>query len=317
MAKKGGAGGERTAAGVVPFRGREGNAEPAMEETPAPKPAGKARVVPIARARAIAAAGPRVKARAGRVEVAAAEPAEATQARPRRQGPEYRPTARLAGKVALITGGDSAIGRAVARLFAREGADAAVVYSPGELSGAEELRGEIEAAGQHALLLPGDAREPEFCRQAVERAVAEFGQLDVLVHCGFHLEGSRRLDKIRYEDWDRAFKTGVTSYFLAAQAAAPHLAARAAIIHVGAAAKADTEGMALECAAAQGAIEAFTRALALALAEDGIRVNAVFGSEPADDAAAACLFFASATDSGRISGATLELSPRAAGERTA
>ncbi len=311
MAKKGG-GEKRAAVGVVPFRGgaepsyaEAAEGRPAAEEATAAKPKGKARVVPIGRSFAGATARP--AARRGKVETAGEAAAEAkTQTRAQRRAPGYRPAAKLAGKVALLSG-DGGGARAVARLFAREGADAALVYAPGELSGAEEVRRDIEAAGQHALLLPGDVREPDFCRQAVERAVAEYGQLDVLVHAARHAAQGRALEELRYEDWDRAFKSSVHSLFLMAQAAAPRMARGGAIIAVGMAEGLGGEAAPLDYAATQGAMHAFTRALAQQLRERGIRVNGVIGigAKP-EEAAPACVFFASA-DAGHISGETIAL----------
>src|SRR3712207_6421270 len=102
--------------------------------------------------------------------------------RPEYQAPRYKGSGKLEGKAALITGGDSGIGRAVAVLYAREGADVAIVYLPAEQSDAEEARSAVEAEGRRCLLLPGDLTRPDFCRQAVERTVKEFGRLDVLVN---------------------------------------------------------------------------------------------------------------------------------------
>src|SRR5687767_15063276 len=102
--------------------------------------------------------------------------------RPQYKAPEYRSAGKLEGKVALITGGDSGIGRAVAVLYAREGADVAIIYLPAEQSDADETNREVERAGRRALLLPGDITDRNFCRAAVERTISEFGRLDILVN---------------------------------------------------------------------------------------------------------------------------------------
>jgi NAD(P)-dependent dehydrogenase (short-subunit alcohol dehydrogenase family) len=118
------------------------------------------------------------------------------QPRPQYQAPRYKAAGKLAGKAALITGGDSGIGRAVATLFAREGADVAIVYLPQEQSDAEGTRQTIEAEGRRALLIPGDVTDPAFCREAVERTVRELGKLDILVNNAAYQNAQQRIEEI-------------------------------------------------------------------------------------------------------------------------
>jgi len=197
------------------------------------------------------------------------------QPRPRYRAPAYKPAAKLAGKVALITGGDSGIGRAVALLFAREGADLALVYLPAEQSDAEQIQRDIEAAGQHALLLPGDVSDPEFCGDAVERTLAEFGQLDLLVNNAAYQQHHAAIEDITFEQWDRTFKTNIYGYFGMARAAVPHLPPGSAIINTGSITGLEGSPQLLDYAATKGAIHAFTKSLAQNLVGRGIRVNCV------------------------------------------
>src|SRR3954470_13564588 len=119
--------------------------------------------------------------------------------RPDYKAPEYKGAGKLRDKVALITGGDSGIGRAVAVLFAREGADVAIVYLPAEQSDAEETRSAIEAEGHKCLLLPGDVSDPAFCKRAVEETVKQLGKLDILVNNAAHQQSQKRLEDISEE----------------------------------------------------------------------------------------------------------------------
>ncbi len=129
--------------------------------------------------------------------------------RPAYQAPEYRAAGKLQDKVALVTGGDSGIGRAVAVMYAREGADVAILYLPAEQSDADETRQAIERAGRRAVLLPGDVTDRDFCREAVERTIDELGRLDVLVNNAAYQQSAKSLEDIDEEQWDTTFKTNI------------------------------------------------------------------------------------------------------------
>lgn len=255
--------------------------------------------------------------------------------RPEYQAPLYRGSGKLNGKVALITGGDSGIGRAVAVLFAREGADVAIVYLPVEQSDAEETRRAVEDESQRALLIPGDVTDPQFCAEAVERTVDEFGQLDILVNNAAYQQHRKGLDELSYEQWDHTFKTNIHGYFCMAKAALPHLKKGSAIINTGSITGLEGSKELLDYSATKGAIHAFTKSLAQNLVDKGIRVNciapgpvwtplnpsdkeaekvATFGQDtpmkrPAqpEEIAPAFVFFASEADSSYITGEVLTL----------
>ncbi|HEY9448557.1 MAG TPA: SDR family oxidoreductase [Gemmatimonadaceae bacterium] len=195
--------------------------------------------------------------------------------RPRYEAPLYLAAGKLEGKCALITGGDSGIGRSVAVLYAREGADVAIVYLPEEEGDARETRSAIEAEGRSALLIPGDVSDPEFCRGAVERVVNELGQLDILVNNAAFQQHQESLEDISDEQWDLTFRTNVYGYFYMAKAALPHLAAGSAIINTGSITGLEGAKQLLDYSATKGAIAAFTKALAQNLVPKGIRVNCV------------------------------------------
>src|SRR5829696_8038242 len=138
--------------------------------------------------------------------------------KPRYEAPHYKGSGKLADRAALITGGDSGIGRAVAVLFAREGADVAIVYLPEEQSDAEETRKAVEAEGRRALLIAGDVTGGDFCREAVERTVRELGQLNILVNNAAYQQNQPSLEEISDEQWDRTFRTNIYGYFSMARA---------------------------------------------------------------------------------------------------
>jgi NAD(P)-dependent dehydrogenase (short-subunit alcohol dehydrogenase family) len=151
------------------------------------------------------------------------------QPRPKYHAPLYKGSGKLQGKVALITGGDSGIGRAVAVLFAREGADVALVYLPEEQSDAEETRQAVEAEGHKALLLPGDVSRAAFCRKAVEGTVAAFGKLDILVNNAAFQQHQAGLEELSDQQWDHTFKTNIYGYFRMAKEALHYLKEGSAI----------------------------------------------------------------------------------------
>jgi NAD(P)-dependent dehydrogenase (short-subunit alcohol dehydrogenase family) len=195
--------------------------------------------------------------------------------RPRYEAPAYRPANKLEDKIALITGGDSGIGRAVAVLYASEGADVAIVYLPEEQADAEETRHAVEGEGRRALLIAGDVSESEFCREAVEATVHELGGLDILVNNAAFQQHQPDLEQLSEEQWDQTFRTNIYGYFYMAKAALPHLKRGSAIINTGSITGLEGNKQLLDYAATKGAIHAFTKSLAQNLVEKGIRVNCV------------------------------------------
>jgi NAD(P)-dependent dehydrogenase (short-subunit alcohol dehydrogenase family) len=193
---------------------------------------------------------------------------------PQFQAPAYRGSGKLDGLSAIITGGDSGIGRAVAVLFAREGADVAVVYLDEHEDAAETQRC-IEAEGRRCLLLPGDVRDPGFCRDAVSETVQAFGKLDILVNNAAFQEHASSLQDITDERLDETMRTNVYGYFHMARAALDHLKEGSAIINTGSVTGLSGSAELLDYSATKGAIHAFTMSLAANLAKKGIRVNAV------------------------------------------
>jgi NAD(P)-dependent dehydrogenase (short-subunit alcohol dehydrogenase family) len=195
--------------------------------------------------------------------------------RPRYEAPKYRGAGKLNRKVALITGADSGIGRAVAVLFAREGADVAFTYLPEEESDARETLEAIESEGRTAFSISGDLQNPEFCSRAVEQTVAKLGKLDILVNNAAHQQHQERLEDISEEQWDRTFKTNIYGYFRMTKAALPHLKKGSAIVNTGSITGLEGSKELLDYAATKGAIHAFTKSLAQNLVDKGIRVNCV------------------------------------------
>ncbi len=186
----------------------------------------------------------------------------------------YRGSGKLKGMAAIVTGGDSGIGRAVAVLFAREGADVAIVYL-NEHGDARETRRHIEAEGRQCLLIPGDVKSADFCRKAVKKAVKAFGRLDVLVNNAAFQEHADALPELSEERFDETMKTNVYGYFHMAKAALPHMKRGASIINTGSVTGLKGSKQLLDYSTTKGAIHAFTMALAGNVLEQGIRVNAV------------------------------------------
>jgi NAD(P)-dependent dehydrogenase (short-subunit alcohol dehydrogenase family) len=255
--------------------------------------------------------------------------------KPRYEAPHYRGSGKLKDRVALITGGDSGIGRAVAVLFAREGADVAIVYMKEEQVDAEETRAAVEAEGRRALLIPGDVRESGFCQEAVERTVEEFGRVDILVNNAAFQQHQKSIEDVSDEQFDRTFKTNIYGYFYMAKAALGQMKEGACIINTGSITGLEGSKELLDYSATKGAIHAFTKSLAQSLVERRIRVNCVapgpvwtplnpadkeakevaeFGADtpykrPAqpEEMAPAYVFFASEADSSYITGEVLTL----------
>lgn len=194
---------------------------------------------------------------------------------PRWQASRYRSAGKLEGKVALITGGDSGIGRAVAFLYAREGADVAINYLTEEQSDADDVRRSIEAIGRRCLLLPGDLTRASVCSRIVERTVKELGQLDILVSNAAYQTRKDSITEVTDEELDRTFKTNVYAYARLVRAALPHLKPGAAIIATSSVTGIFGSKQLPDYSATKGAINALTKALSMELLERGIRVNAI------------------------------------------
>jgi NAD(P)-dependent dehydrogenase (short-subunit alcohol dehydrogenase family) len=194
---------------------------------------------------------------------------------PRYEGSYYRPAGKLEGKVALITGGDSGIGRAVAVLYARERADIAIIYLPQEQSDAEQTRDAVQEHGRECLLIPGDVTDPDFCARAVEETLDEYGRLDILVNNAAFQNSQEDIEAISEEQWDHTFRTNVYGYFHMAKAAIPHLKPGSAIVNTGSITGLQGHKELLDYSATKGAIHAFTKSLAQSLVSRQIRVNCV------------------------------------------
>lgn len=255
--------------------------------------------------------------------------------RPQYQSERYKAAGKLQDRVALITGGDSGIGRAVATLFAREGAHVAIVCLPQEQPDADETRRAVESHGRRAAVITGDVTRPDFPQEAVERTVSELGKLDILVNNAAFQQHQPGLEALTDEQWDHTFKTNIYGYFRMAKAALPHLKPGACIINTGSITGLEGSQQLLDYSATKGAIHTFTKSLAQNLVEKQIRVNCVapgpvwtplnpsdqepdkvakFGHQvpygrPAqpEEIAPAYVFFASDADSSYITGEVLTL----------
>jgi hypothetical protein len=186
----------------------------------------------------------------------------------------YRGCGRLTGKRALITGGDSGIGRAVALAFAREGADVAIAYLD-EHDDARETAALVEKAGRQAVLIPGDLAEREHCRQVVDQAVRDLGGLDVLVNNAAFQMTHETVEELTDQEWQHTFDVNITAMFRLVQAALPHLQTGASIINTSSVNYDQPKPTLLAYATTKGAIANFTGGLAQLLGDRGIRVNAV------------------------------------------
>ncbi len=250
---------------------------------------------------------------------------------PRHQAPEYRGSGKLEGTVALITGGDSGIGRATAVLFAREGADVAVAYLD-EHSDAEETKQLVEKEGRRCITVAGDIGDESFCQDLVRQTVDELGRLDTLVNNAAEQHPQESITDISAEQLERTFRTNIFSMFHLTKAALPHLQPGSTIINTTSVTAYKGNPALIDYSSTKGAIVAFTRALSMSLADKGIRVNAVApgpiwtplipATFPADDVAsfgadtpmgrpgqpeecAPCYVFLASTDSSYISGQVL------------
>lgn len=257
--------------------------------------------------------------------------------KPQFEGIAYKAAGKLLGKAALVTGGDSGIGRSVAVLFAREGADVAINYLPEEQGDADETKWHIEAEGRRCIQLPGDLKEAKFCEQLIADAIKELGNLDILVSNAAYQNRKPHVEDITESEWETTFRTNIDALFFLTRAAMPHLQPGSSIIVTSSETGLFGSKKLLDYSATKGAINAFVKSLAQNVIDKGIRVNAVapgpvwtplnpadtgeppeevaqFGKKtpmgrPAqpDEVAPAYVFFASNADSSYISGQILPL----------
>jgi NAD(P)-dependent dehydrogenase (short-subunit alcohol dehydrogenase family) len=193
---------------------------------------------------------------------------------PMYDAPHYKGSEKLQGKVALITGGDSGIGRSVAVLFAREGADVAIAYL-NEHEDAEDTKRAVEKEGGRCITISGDVADVNFCKAAIERTVKEFGQLDVLVNNAAFQEHVQDFEDLTDEHFDRTLKTNLYGFFYMARAAVPHMQPGSSIVMSGSVTGLLGNKNLLDYSLTKGGIHAFVRSLAAHLVDKGIRVNAV------------------------------------------
>lgn len=254
---------------------------------------------------------------------------------PRYKAPLYKGSDKLKGKVALITGGDSGIGRAVAVLFAREGANICFTYLPEEWDDAQVTIQAVEDEGREVLALLCDVTEYEQCETVVERTVERFGKLDILVNNAAYQQHVKDIEELPLEQWEHTFRTNIFGYFYMVRAAVPHLGEGGVIINTGSETGLEGSANLLDYSATKGAIHTFTKSLAQHLVDRKIRVNCVapgpvwtplnpsdkeaeavahFGEKvpmgrPAqpEEISPAYVFFASEADSNYITGEVLTL----------
>lgn len=209
--------------------------------------------------------------------------------KPRYEAAKYKPAGKLEGKCALITGGDSGIGRAVAVLYAREGADVAISYLPEEQRDADETQRAVEAEGRRCILLPGDLAKPRFANELVQKAVKQFGKLDILVSNAAHQNRKKSLEELDDEELETTFQINILAYIRLCRAALKHMKPGAAIIVTSSETGIMGSKELPDYSATKGAINAFTKTLAQNVLEKGIRVNAIAPGpvwtplNPADD----------------------------------
>ena len=196
------------------------------------------------------------------------------QLAPRFMAPDYKGSGKLEGFATIVTGGDSGIGRAVAVLFAREGADVTVAYLDEHQDAAETKRC-IEAEGRRCVLVSGDVKKPKLCKKIVAKTIQAFGRLDVLVNNAAFQEHAESIADITEERLEETFRTNIFGYFHMAKAALPHMKAGGSIVNSGSVTGLEGAQNLLDYSSTKGAIHAFTKALARNLIDKGIRVNAV------------------------------------------
>ncbi len=186
----------------------------------------------------------------------------------------YKAAGKLTGKVALITGGDSGIGRAVAVTYAKEGADVAIIYL-NEHKDAEETKRQVEQEGRKCVLIPGDIGDDQFAKKAVQQTVNELGKLDIVVNNAAEQHPQQKLEDITKEQLERTFRTNIFGMFFLTQAALPHLKKGSAIVNTTSITAYAGNKTLIDYSSTKGAITSFTRSLSLNLVDQGIRVNAV------------------------------------------
>jgi NAD(P)-dependent dehydrogenase (short-subunit alcohol dehydrogenase family) len=194
--------------------------------------------------------------------------------RPISENPDYKGTGKLKDKVAIITGGDSGIGRAVAYAFADEGADIAIVFYD-ELRDAEETKKVIESKGRRCLAIAGDIKDSKFCRRVVDETIKEFGKLNILVNNAAVQYAQNSITQISDEQMETTFRTNIFSFFYFTKAALPHMECGDTIINTTSVTAYQGEKTLIDYSSTKGAITSFTRSLALSLVKSGIRVNAI------------------------------------------
>ncbi len=195
--------------------------------------------------------------------------------RPIAEREEYRGSGKLLDRVAIITGGDSGIGRATAIAFAKEGADVAIVYLQKEQGDAQETKVNVEKYGRQCILIDGNIQDEEFCGRVIDETIKTFGRLDILVNNAAEQHEAHSLEEISADQLERTFRTNLFSMFYLSKAALPHMKRGAAIINSTSVTAYRGSPHLIDYAATKGAIVAFTRSLALAVVDRGIRVNAV------------------------------------------
>ncbi|QPG06251.1 SDR family oxidoreductase [Salinimonas marina] len=195
--------------------------------------------------------------------------------RPEFTAEDYKSAGKLSGKVALITGGDSGIGRSVAVLFAREGAKITFTYLPEEEQDARATVKHVQQAGGEALMIPFDVTDQGDCEKVVNDTLKQFGQLDILVNNAAFQNHVADVESLSFEQWDKTFQTNIYGYFKMVKAALPHMTKGATIINTGSITGLEGSAGLLDYSSTKGAIHAFTKTLAQELVERGIRVNCV------------------------------------------
>jgi NAD(P)-dependent dehydrogenase (short-subunit alcohol dehydrogenase family) len=194
--------------------------------------------------------------------------------KPITDNPDYTASGKLKDKIAFITGGDSGIGKAVAILFAKEGAKISIVYL-NEHEDAEETKRVIESYGSEALLIPGDIAEEEFCKEAVKKTIDTFGKIDILVNNAAEQHEAKTIEELETKNLLRTFQVNIIAMFFITKAALPHMKEGSAIINTTSVTAYKGNPELLDYSSTKGAIVAFTRSLSMQLEEKNIRVNAV------------------------------------------